>query len=364
MTLSRATLERRIALALEQAPPGIPILVGACGCGRTTLLRRLADRRRGSAVYLDVERAATTPERFLKALSVAVSAVGRHPEQEAGNARAAYEATLAVLGHATGHAGQPITFLLDEVLELKTFESFPAVRDVLPSLVVALGRSANRFILATRFTSRARRLLVVENGPPILVPVPNLTPLEVAEAIGRTEPSCSDLAPAVHALSDGRPSYFTALCDQLAAMDRAGGGDPVSALVALFAPGGRLASQCAASYELRLHHARGYGALKAIVQILADEEPLTLTEVARRLGRTPGSTRDYLSWLEDVDLVSAEDKRYGLADPLLRLWVRLYCRPSPPSEDDVARETQAYAMTRLAPRGMSSGPGRQPWART
>ena len=56
-------------------------------------------------------------------------------------------------------------------------------------------------------------------------------------------------------------------------------------------------------YELRLHRARGYGALKAILEILSEQEPLTLTEISKRLGRTPGSTKDYLSWLEDVDLV-------------------------------------------------------------
>ena len=102
----------------------------------------------------------------------------------------------------------------------------------------------------------------------------------------------------------------------------------MSALVALMAPGGRLARQCCFSYELRLHRARGYGALKAIMDILADEEGLTLTEISQRLLRTPGSTKDYLSWLEDVDLVTSREKRYSYADPLLRLWVRLHCQPT------------------------------------
>ena len=39
----------------------------------------------------------------------------------------------------------------------------------------------------------------------------------------------------------------------------------------------------------------------------------------------------------------SRQKRYSFADPLLRLWVRLHCRPVPPSDDDVAREVQAYA---------------------
>ena len=63
--------------------------------------------------------------------------------------------------------------------------------------------------------------------------------------------------------------------------------------------------------------------------------------------RTPGSTKDYLSWLEDVDLIVSRQKRYSFADPLTRLWVRLHCRPVPPSVDEVAREVQAYAVARL-----------------
>jgi len=123
--------------------------------------------------------------------------------------------------------------------------------------------------------------------------------------------------------------------------------DPVSALASLLAPDGRLSKQCAFCYELRLHRARGYGALKAILEILAEEEGLTLTEISLRLQRTPGSTKDYLSWLEDVDLVMSRQKRYSFSDSLLRVWVRLHCRASAPTEDDLAREVHRYAIPRL-----------------
>ena len=126
-----------------------------------------------------------------------------------------------------------------------------------------------------------------------------------------------------------------------------GNSDPIGALASLLAPDGRLAKQCGFCYELRLHRARGYGALKAILDILAEEEGLTLTEISQRLRRTPGSTKDYLSWLEDVDLVIGRQKRYSFTDPLLGAWVRLYCRTSPPTEDDVAREIHRYALPRL-----------------
>jgi hypothetical protein len=123
--------------------------------------------------------------------------------------------------------------------------------------------------------------------------------------------------------------------------------DPISALAASLSPNGELDGRCRFSYELRLHRARGYGALKAILQVLSEEEPLTLTQIAQRLDRTAGSTKDYLSWLQDVDMLAYQRKRYTFADPLLRLWVRIYSHPEPPTEERVAREVQAYAMTRL-----------------
>src|SRR5206468_9584417 len=90
-----------------------------------------------------------------------------------------------------------------------------------------------------------------------------------------------------------------------------------------------------------------YGALKAILDILGEEEGLTLMQISQRLERTPGSTKDYLSWLEDVDLVVSRQKRYSFNDPLLRVWVRLHCRPTAPTEDDIAREIHRYALPRL-----------------
>jgi hypothetical protein len=92
---------------------------------------------------------------------------------------------------------------------------------------------------------------------------------------------------------------------------------------------------------------RGYGALKAILDILAESESLTLTEISQRLHRTPGSTKDYLSWLEDVDLVISRQKRYTFTDPLLRLWVHLHGRTVPPGEDEIARDVQLYALARI-----------------
>lgn len=356
MIPERPALERRVLAALEGDKPRIPVLLGGCGSGRTSLLLRLRDLiGRAQAQYVDVERIATTPERFLGAIREGSPFAAHHHGPAGGNgARDAFDAALAFLDTARGPGGAPATFLLDEFLELRTFESFPGLRSVLRDLVSALTASGNRFVLTTRFVARAHRLLRDAPEPFELLHLAPLSPAEVRATVAapardhaEDDPHRDDLARMVHALSGGRPAYARMIAEASAAMSTRGGADPVGALVSLLSPGGALAASCRFCYELRLHRARGYGALKAILDVLAGEEPLTLTEIALRLRRTPGSTKDYLSWLEDVDLIVSRQKRYSFADPMLRLWVRLHCRATLPGDEDVAREVHAYVLANL-----------------
>jgi hypothetical protein len=382
MLTPRTTLARRVTAALDASPSRIPVLVGGCGSGRTTLLLQLRDRiGRAAAQYIDVERTATTPERFHRALTAASPfGVDDASAAPAPGARPAFDATLAFFGHARTAAGEPATLLLDEFLELRTFESFPGLRRVLYDFIDGVTASATRFVLTSRYVTRTLRLLRDRSARFEVIPMPPLTVEDTVDIVGPVAAQTGGgrdaaqeseyLARTVHALADGRPAYVRAIADELAAVREHGshgGADAISALVALLAPEGRLAKQCSFSYELRLHRARGYGALKAILEILGEEEGLTLTEISQRLQRTPGSTKDYLSWLEDVDLITSRQKRYSFTDPLLRTWVRLHCRPSAPTDDDLAQEVHRYALPRLpaeAPQppgepafAMAGGPG-------
>ena len=354
MTGPQPGFERRVSAALDAAPSRIPVILGGCGSGRTWLLQRVRDRvGRGSAQYIDVERCATTPERFLQAVLSASPFPAHGADRAPATARAAFDSLLQFFDTARGPGGEPCTFLLDEVLELRTFESFPGLRHVLRDLLEALTGSANRFVLTTRYVARAHRLLRDATARFEVMHVPPLAAADVTDLLApafngyeqMATDDRDDLSRTVQALADGRAAYIRAVGDAMAHMG--GTADPVGALTGLMAAEGALNHWCCFCYELRLHRARGYGALKAILDILAHEEPMTLTEISQRLHRTPGSTKDYLSWLEDVDLVTSRQKRYSFTDPLLRLWVRLHCRPVPPSADDIAREVQRYAMARL-----------------
>ena len=358
MIVERPALERRVLASLEAGR--IPVVLGGCGTGRTSLLlriERLAGRDRSQ--YIDFAAAATTPERCLGAIRLAsrVQPAPGGPIPPPASPRSAFEGLVAFFDSAVTPDGRPAVFLLDEALDIRTFESFPGLRHVQREIVTRLSQSPAHFVLASRFTARTHRLL---RDAPARFEVVHMPPLEVSEAVslalqldgGRRE-WAAEIAPAVAALTGGRAAYVHLLLEALASMGPAI--DPVAALASLFAPDGRLTARCRESYEFRLHRARGYGALKAILGVLAQDEPLNLTEISHHLHRTPGSTKDYLSWLEDVDLITAQGKRYSFEAPLLRVFVRLYGRPVPPTDSDIVREVQSFAEARLpavpVPRG-------------
>ena len=366
MLTPRTTLARRVTAALDASPSRIPVLVGGCGSGRTTLLRQLRERARARrpSQYIDVERTATTPERFLRA----VTAVSPFPVADTSAAE-----PIGARGGVRRHAGacsrararrpasrRPI--LLDEFLELRTFESFPGLRRVLHDCVDGLAASGNRFVLTSRYVARALRLLRDRSARFEVIHMPALTrrgharhprpDAGVATTPARDAAHDADyLARTVQALADGRPAYVRALADELAPMREHGGpgsGDAISALAALLArrrPAGASSAASATSCGCTARAATARS--RRFSKSSAEEEGLTLTEISHRLQRTPGSTKDYLSWLEDVDLVTSRQKRYSYTDPLLRVWVRLHCRPSAPTEDDLAREVHRYALPRL-----------------
>ena len=348
MTAERPALERRVLDALDAGRT--PVLLGGCGAGRTTLLRRLetvlgADRSQ----YLDLAPAATTPERCLAAIR-RVSRFGAGAATPAPpTPRASVDALFTDFDQARSADGSPVTWLLDEILDIRTFESFPGLRHVQRDLVARMAQSPSRFVLASRFTTRGHRLL--RDAPPRFEVI-HMPPLDVSEVRamalavdGERASWATEVAPAVTALAHGQALPVRQLLDTLAAIGPAI--DPVAALASLFSSDGALAARCRESYEFRLQRARGYGALKAILGILSEEEPRNLTEIALQLRRTPGSTKDYLSWLEDVDLVQVQGKKYRFADPMLRLYVRLYGQPVPPTDDAIVREIGAYAKSRL-----------------
>ena len=180
MIPERPTLERRILAALDATPPRIPVILGGCGSGRTSLLLRSQEIiGHLASQYIDLERVASTPEECSRAIIEASpfpapSAGGLLGDT--GTPRAAFKRLLGFFDGARTPASGNATFLLDEVLALRTFESFPGLRTALMDTVGLFGRSSNRFVLSSRFATRAMRWLGDASAQFEVIHVPRSAP--------------------------------------------------------------------------------------------------------------------------------------------------------------------------------------------
>lgn len=350
LELGRAALVARV----EQRLSGPPLLVaGPPGAGKTTLLQATARALQASGwrtVYLDLMGAASSPERFVSAALQALPAEGfgallpqatdlrRALSSGRTAASGAVQALFALWAELDQASGAKVALLLDEATEIRSLSYFAGLREAHAAMGSALAARPRGTLLATSFPTIARRLWpameVLELGP--------ATADDLEPALrGRR----ADAAALVRA-AFGWPRYLRILAA------RALAGDPLeTAWAEEMAPGGALDSACRHTYESLLLRSRGYGMSKAVLATVAAEEGLNLTALVARLGRTPGAVRDYVGWLLGVDALRSVRKRYYYVDGMLRWWVCLHARGTPPE----AAELRAAAARVLAPAAAEAG---------
>jgi hypothetical protein len=122
----------------------------------------------------------------------------------------------------------------------------------------AMAESGNRFVLTTRYVSRALRLLRDGHARFEVIHLPQLNAAEVTAMLppmGDTAPGRSRV-PWPHHPGAGRrrAAYVRALGEATGSMSGRGG-DPISALTALLTGEGRARQLVPHRYELRLHKA-------------------------------------------------------------------------------------------------------------
>ena len=318
--LPRAQILDAIERELETTP--LLLLTAPRGGGKSHLAKKLHDRARArgtSTALVQLEPVSGSPEILDSELArLAGTLLGR----VAASGTPAFDSVLRRLAQRRSHS----VLFLDDVTEIRTLSYYPGVENPLDKFLAAV-ESGGRAVLTSRFS------YWMEKRFPDLATraIPRVSGAELTDA-GASE------AERIASASGGILVHAVALAEAL----EEGAASIHRALVKEISPGGRIEAECRATLSELLHRARGYGACKTVLHVLSDEEGLKLSEVARRVDRTPGSVRDYLRWLEEVDLIVSRDRRYTFVDPLLRVWTRIYARGAPAGEEDIQREVGAY----------------------
>ena len=233
--------------------------------------------------------------------------------------------------------GRPLMYFLDEFPELLTLGSFPGVGDPLKHFRAALQRQTRVAYVITGSAVSATEHIVQDHQSPLFLQfralelhpfTPEDTQALTEKLVGRLSPAAQA---AIHTYTFGHPFYVTALAErvrELAAGAAAAGAEAVTPdlvsqafVLEALENRGQIYGYCRYLYDISLQKARGYGVLKALLQILAIEDGLALSEVASRVRRQASAARDYLRRLMEVDLLVERQGRYFYADPVFRYWV-------------------------------------------
>lgn len=227
---------------------------------------------------------------------------------------------------------QPLMCFLDEFPELINLGNFPGIGDPLKHFRASLQQQSRVAYVITGSAVTAMEHLVRDHESPLFLQFRalELQPFTQEDTRRLTERMFAPLPPpaqsAIYTYTFGHPFYVTALIERL--RDLVPTPEAVTIeqvehafLLETLSRQGQIYGYCRYLYDISLQKARGYGVLKALLQILAEEEGLVLSELAHRLRRQASATRGYLRWLMEVDLIIEEEKRYYYRDPVLRFWV-------------------------------------------
>ncbi|MGB2773476.1 MAG: restriction endonuclease, partial [Anaerolineae bacterium] len=265
---------------------------------------------------------------------------------------------------------RPIMCFLDEFTELSALAKFPQVGNPYKLFRSAMQQHAHVSYVVTGSAITAMEQMVRDHKSPLFLQLRaiELPPLTAEDTQALTTkiigwPLNSAAQAEVYVHTAGHPFYVTAIAERLRelAPDEPEAISPEQVAQAFVLETldarGQIYNYCRYLYDISLQKARGYAALKALLQILAEEDGLTLTQAASRLHRKPSSVQDYLRWLIDVDLLVIREQRYFYRDAVLRYWVAYTSRGIEtagfPNTDDLKRlvtdlsERFARASTQL-----------------
>ena len=305
-----------------------------------------AQRYVGLTCFWAVARGAGPMDAYLSATDLLQTAAGAMPVvaqtigallNELAKQKSEYSTLLTIAfefpERLAAALGKPCMLFLDEFPELVNLRSFPGIGDPLRHFRAALQRQTQVAYVITGSAISATEHIVRDHESPLFLQFRalELHPFTVEDTRVLTERLIGPLPGAAHAAihtyTFGHPFYVTALAEQVrelaAGATETVGADQVAQAFILEAleSRGQIYGYCRYLHDVSLQRARGYSVLKAILQLLAVEDGLHLSEIARRARRQPAATREYLQRLMEVDLIVEREGCYYYADPVFRYWV-------------------------------------------
>lgn len=248
--------------------------------------------------------------------------------------------------------GRRMILFLDEFQEIASLANFNQAKNVLKLLRAAKDRATNVVWCICGSIISEMDAITRESQSPLFGQFSHLALYPYSRAESEilirkfiTRPD-NRIVGLLHHYSAGSPFYLVQLLRRLNLFaDR---GEPLtenlvkrSFVAETLSPGGLIHAYCTYLYNISLQRAKGYGVLRAILDLIAtNDDPMTQSELARRLRMTQGAVRTNLKELEHIGLLHQKDRSYYYTDAILRYWVAYVQHgieaPEFPGERDLA----------------------------
>jgi len=223
--------------------------------------------------------------------------------------------------------GEHAVFILDEFQEVKNFPSFlevmRSITEKQKRVAYFISGSAVRMmeeILSPEepFFGQFRRIY--------LSCLPKEDTFELAKTILKNAEVryTTSAFEAIYKFTAGHPFYVHAVCRRIIeeGFERAGKKEVEHAfLTELLTESGDIYMHLDYVFNESLSRAYRGATHREILLILAREEGLRLSEIAKRLGKPTGEVSNYLKFLLRTDIIIREDGRYYFTDKLMRFWL-------------------------------------------
>jgi len=229
--------------------------------------------------------------------------------------------------------GRRVLLFLDEFQEIARLTNFNNSKNILKLLRAAKDRATNVAWCICGSIISEMDAITRESQSPMFGQFSHLalypyTRTESENLIRKFIPQLDNrLVGLLHHYSAGSPFYLVQLLRRLNMFAHRGESFTENLIKRSFiaetlSPGGLIHAYCTYLYNISLQRAKGYGVLRAILDLVAiNDDPMTQSELARQLRMTQGAVRTNLKELEHIGLLHELDRHYYYTDAILRYWV-------------------------------------------
>jgi len=250
-----------------------------------------------------------------------------------------------------------IIMLLDEFQEILELVRFRDCKSILNIMRAKIEAENVNYVIAGSSIS-AIHGLVADHKSPFFnqfkeEPIGFFDKSATGELVQKSIDCDANLKKIIHALVYGHPFYVNAVTSRVRILNKLfdfkinGMLIKKAFIIETLSKRGDIYKHCEYIYDTSLNRARYGASLRGILKMLAKEEGLNQSRIARKLRVTQGAVRSYLNALIDVDLLYEKNGNYFFRDNVLRYW--LSYRELGIELDEFPKESIIYFINKRKP---------------